>query len=60
MANASEASKILTKYDVIIRSFRFVAANTWNKLPLKIRSANTLETFRGLLKSQLYDLLYSN
>ena len=41
------------------RSFQFAAPNVWNKLPNTVRSAPSFETFRGRLKTYLFNCAYN-
>ncbi|KAJ8387973.1 hypothetical protein AAFF_G00147640 [Aldrovandia affinis] len=44
-------SKLVTKGD---RAFAVTAPKLWNKLPLNIKSANTIQNLKALLKTQLF------
>ena len=48
-------SRLKTKGD---RAFAVAAPKLWNCLPLHIRSAQTLETFKRLLKTHLFELAF--
>ena len=40
------------------RAFRVAAPQTWNGLPQHIRSASSITSFRGHLKTHLCDIAY--
>jgi hypothetical protein len=42
------------------RSFASAAPTLWNKLPSNIKVAKTVNQFKTLLKSWLFDSLYSS
>ena len=39
------------------RSFQQAAAELWNKLPNNLKEADTVENFKGLLKTHLFNSL---
>ena len=41
------------------RSFSFVAAKTWNSLPMNVRSSSSLECFKNSLKTFLFKKAYN-
>jgi len=41
-------------------SFPVAAARAWNALPLSVKQANTLLTFRRRLKSALFDVSFAD
>ncbi len=41
------------------RAFEHSAPKLWNKLPVKVRTANTLSSFKKLLKTHLFTLSYN-
>ena len=41
------------------RSFSHAAPSLWNNLPLHIRTADSVNTFKSLLKTHLFDIVYS-
>ena len=40
------------------RSFSFAASNLWNNLPVHIRQANSVNHFKALLKTHLFECSY--
>ena len=42
------------------RSFGFSAPTEWNKLPIHVRSALTLASFKVKLKTHLYKICYND
>ena len=42
------------------RSFQVAAPELWNNLPLKVRSAQSIEVFKSLLKTHLFSLAFNN
>ena len=42
------------------RAFPVAAARAWNALPLSVKQANTLLTFRRRLKSALFDVSFAD
>ena len=42
------------------RSFRYIAAKTWNNLPENLKTLNSLVSFRNGLKTFLFKLSYSD
>ena len=43
-----------------MRAFSHAAPVTWNKLPLFIRQSTTVETFKKLLKTELFRTAYAD
>lgn len=65
---SNPSNKVLTEFQYRPRlhklkrnfdaSFAFCAPNTWNNLPINVRSAPTLASFRSRLKAHLFALAY--
>ena len=47
-----------TRTTIASRAFGVAAPRTWNSLPLKVRTAPSIDTFCGRLKTHLFDIAY--
>ena len=60
--SASRCDLIIPKHRTKFAEHAFIVAGSmaWNRLPLTIREATSLTTFRRLLKTYLFEIAYSD